>query len=87
MVYGPSDCPGERDIGTDYSCAHGLSRRVAPFAGSVGVWQWLQSLFVYFLSWWGALLLSFLDSTLLFVIPFGNDALIIYLAARNRELF
>jgi len=51
------------------------------------VWQWLQSLFVYFLSWWGALLLSFLDSTLLFVIPFGNDALIIYLAARNRELF
>jgi len=51
------------------------------------VWQWLQSLFGYFLSWWGALLLSFLDSTLLFVVPFGNDALIIYLAARDRELF
>jgi membrane protein YqaA with SNARE-associated domain len=51
------------------------------------MWQWLHSLFGYFLSWWGALLVSFLDSTLLFVIPFGNDALIIYLVARNPELF
>jgi membrane protein YqaA with SNARE-associated domain len=51
------------------------------------VWHWFHSLFGYFLSWWGALLLSFLDSTLLFVIPFGNDALVVYLAARDPELF
>jgi membrane protein YqaA with SNARE-associated domain len=54
---------------------------------AANVSHWLHSLFVFFLSWWGALLLSFLDSTLLFVIPFGNDALLIYLAARTPELF
>src|SRR6478735_5345482 len=39
------------------------------------------------LSWWGAIVLSFLDSTVFFVIPFGNDALLIYLVARHPANF
>jgi membrane protein YqaA with SNARE-associated domain len=38
-------------------------------------------------SWWGAFFVSVLDSSVLFVVPFANDALLIYLAARHRELF
>jgi membrane protein YqaA with SNARE-associated domain len=43
--------------------------------------------FAFFLSWWGAFLLAALDSSMLFFLPFGVDAVVIYLAARNRELF
>ena len=40
-----------------------------------------------FLSWWGAFLLGALDTSMLFFLPFGIDALVIYLAARDRDLF
>jgi membrane protein YqaA with SNARE-associated domain len=43
--------------------------------------------FAFFLTWWGALLMAALDTSMLFFLPFGIDALIIYLAARNRDLF
>jgi membrane protein YqaA with SNARE-associated domain len=45
------------------------------------------SIFGFFLSWWGAILLAALDTSLLFFVPLANDALVIYLAARNRDLF
>ena len=41
----------------------------------------------FFLTWWGAFLLSALDSSLVFFMPFGIDALVIYLAARDEQLF
>jgi membrane protein YqaA with SNARE-associated domain len=41
----------------------------------------------YFLSWWGAFLLGALDSSLVFFLPLGIDTLVIYLAARNEDLF
>ena len=41
----------------------------------------------FFLSWWGALLLGALDSSLLFFLPLGIDTLVVYLAARNEDLF
>jgi membrane protein YqaA with SNARE-associated domain len=47
----------------------------------------LASLFRFFLTWWGACLLAALDSSMLFFLPFGIDSVVIYLAARNRELF
>jgi membrane protein YqaA with SNARE-associated domain len=43
--------------------------------------------FSFFLSWWGTLLLAALDSSMLFFLPFGIDAVVIYMAARNHELF
>ena len=46
-----------------------------------------QSIFGFFLTWWGAFLMGALDSSLLFFLPFGIDALVIYLAASNREMF
>jgi membrane protein YqaA with SNARE-associated domain len=46
-----------------------------------------QSLFGFFLTWWGAFLLAALDSSMLFFLPFGIDALVIYLSARNSDLF
>jgi membrane protein YqaA with SNARE-associated domain len=41
----------------------------------------------FFLTWWGAYLLGALDATMLFFLPFGIDALVIYLAARDGMLF
>jgi membrane protein YqaA with SNARE-associated domain len=41
----------------------------------------------FFLTWWGAFVLGVLDSSLLFFLPFGIDALVVYLSARDRELF
>lgn len=41
----------------------------------------------FFLTWWGLLLLAALDSSLVFFMPFGIDALVIYLAARDERLF
>src|SRR4051812_21553782 len=45
------------------------------------------SAFAFFLTWWGAFLLGVLDSSLLFFLPFGIDAVVIYLAARNHDVF
>jgi membrane protein YqaA with SNARE-associated domain len=47
----------------------------------------LRSLFTFFLTWWGMVLLAALDTSLLFFLPFGIDGILIYLVARNRELF
>jgi membrane protein YqaA with SNARE-associated domain len=41
----------------------------------------------FFLTWWGLVLLGALDASLFVFIPFGTDAVIIYLCARNRALF
>jgi len=49
--------------------------------------RWFFSTFGFLLSWWGALIVSALDSSLLFVLPFGVDALLIYLAARNPKTY
>lgn len=46
-----------------------------------------QSAFGFFLTWWGAFLMAALDASMLFFLPFGIDALVIFLAARNPELF
>ena len=48
---------------------------------------WLSSFSGLFLSWWGAFLVSAIDSSVLFVLPFGNDALIVYLVASNPDAF
>jgi membrane protein YqaA with SNARE-associated domain len=45
------------------------------------------SIFGFFLTWWGAFLMAALDTSMLFFLPFGIDALVIFLAARNPELF
>lgn len=45
------------------------------------------SFFAFFLTWWGAFLMAALDTSMLFFLPFGIDALVIYLAARNHDLF
>ena len=41
----------------------------------------------FFLSWWGVFLLAALDSSMLFFLPFGIDTLVIYLTARQEDLF
>ena len=43
--------------------------------------------FRFFLTWWGLILLGALDASLFVFIPFGTDAVVIYVSARNRELF
>src|SRR5687768_18420975 len=43
--------------------------------------------FGFFLTWWGLVLLGALDASLLVFIPFGTDAVVIYMCARDRELF
>lgn len=45
------------------------------------------SLFRFFLTWWGAFILGALDSSPFVFVPFGPDAVVIYLCARNRSLF
>ena len=41
----------------------------------------------FFLTWWGAFVLGALDSSMLFFLPFGIDAVVIYLTARDPQLF
>ena len=41
----------------------------------------------FFLTWWGAALLAALDTSMLFFLPFGVDAVVIYLAARDDTWF
>jgi membrane protein YqaA with SNARE-associated domain len=43
--------------------------------------------FAFFLTWWGAFLLAALDASMLFFLPFGVDAVVIFLSARNEQLF
>ena len=43
--------------------------------------------FGFFLTWWGAYLLAALDATMVFFLPFGIDALVIYLSARHGMFF
>lgn len=40
-----------------------------------------------FLTWWGPFVVGALDASLVFFMPFGVDALVIYLAARDQSLF
>lgn len=46
-----------------------------------------NAVFTMFLTWWGAFVLAALDTSMLFFMPFGVDAIVIYLSARNHELF
>ena len=46
-----------------------------------------QSIFGFFLTWWGAFLMAALDSSMLFFLPFGIDALVIFLSARDEQFF
>lgn len=41
----------------------------------------------FFLTWWGAFLVAALDASLVFFMPLGIDALVIYLAARDEHFF
>jgi membrane protein YqaA with SNARE-associated domain len=43
--------------------------------------------FGIFLTWWGPFVVGALDASLVFFMPFGVDALVIYLAARDENLF
>jgi membrane protein YqaA with SNARE-associated domain len=43
--------------------------------------------FGWLLTWWGAFVLAALDASLLVFMPFGIDALVIYLVARDQSLF
>jgi membrane protein YqaA with SNARE-associated domain len=43
--------------------------------------------FGFFLTWWGAYLLAALDASMVFFLPFGIDAVVIYLSARSGMFF
>src|SRR5687767_6946737 len=43
--------------------------------------------FGFFLTWWGLVILGALDASLFVFVPFGTDAVVIYMCARNREWF
>lgn len=49
--------------------------------------SFFYSVFGFFLTWWGAFLMGALDTSMLFFLPFGIDAVVIFLAASNRDLF
>ena len=42
--------------------------------------------FGFFLTWWGAYLIAALDASMVFFLPCGVDAVVIFLAARDREV-
>lgn len=46
-----------------------------------------QSIFGFFVTWWGAAVLAALDTSMMFFLPFGVDAVVIYLAARDPQWF
>ena len=46
-----------------------------------------MSFFGFVLTWWGVVLLAALDASLVFFMPLGIDALVIYLTARDEALF
>ncbi len=41
----------------------------------------------FFLTWWGAALLAALDSSMLFFLPFGVDAVVIFLSAQAEQFW
>ena len=41
----------------------------------------------WFLTWWGTVLMAALDASMVFYLPFGVDALVIYQAAHDHKLF
>src|SRR5438093_597575 len=43
--------------------------------------------FGFFLTWWGAYLLAALDASMVFFLPFGIDAVVVYLSARDGMFF
>ncbi len=47
----------------------------------------MSSLFTWFLSPWGLVLLAALESSPVVFLPFANDFVVIYLAARSRQTF
>lgn len=49
--------------------------------------NFFYSIFGFFLTWWGTFLMAALDTSMLFFLPFGIDALVIFLAARDEDLF
>ena len=49
--------------------------------------DFFRSIFGIFVSWWGVVLLGAFDSSMLFFMPYGIDALVIILAARNEQYF
>ena len=49
--------------------------------------NFFQSIFSFFLSWWGAFVIAALDASMLFFLPFGVDAVVVYMAASNEDLF
>jgi membrane protein YqaA with SNARE-associated domain len=51
------------------------------------VTSFFNATFSFFLSWWGAFLMAALDTSMLFFLPFGIDALVIFLAARDEQFF
>ena len=46
-----------------------------------------MALFRFFLTWWGLIILGALDASLFVFMPFGTDAVVIYMCARDRKLF
>ena len=46
-----------------------------------------RHVFHFFLTWWGAYVLGALDASMVFFLPFGIDAVVIYLSARDSMLF
>jgi membrane protein YqaA with SNARE-associated domain len=51
------------------------------------VTSFFYSIFGFFVTWWGAFLLAALDTSMLFFLPFGIDAVVIFLSARDENLF
>ena len=49
--------------------------------------NFFYSIFGFFVTWWGAFLIAALDTSMLFFLPFGVDAVVIFLAARDETLF
>ena len=46
-----------------------------------------MALFRFFLTWWGLIILGALDASLFVFMPFGTDAVVIYMCARDPKLF
>lgn len=49
--------------------------------------SFFASVFTFFLSWWGLVLLGALDSSMLFFLPLAIDAAVVILTARQPDLF
>jgi membrane protein YqaA with SNARE-associated domain len=47
----------------------------------------LVGAFRFFLTWWGTFLVSALDASMIFFLPFGVDAVVIVMVARDEQRF